>query len=169
MVPQVPENKAMVIYGRRTRMGEPGYRVFTEGGRSPMPIIESAEMMDIGPQTIEMDLRDVKVVADGVDRMAHVEARAVVRISDHPEAIMVAAEHLLHVNQSDVGRMARNLFEAHLRGVLMSNPFEEAKDKIRTGIMVKDLMGKDLMRIGVAVDELVVHQLKLRDGTPEVV
>ncbi|NIP36130.1 MAG: hypothetical protein GWN18_14370 [Thermoplasmata archaeon] len=133
-----------------------------------MPIIENAEMMDIGPQKVEVDLRDAKVVAGGSDKMARVSAHAVVRISDHPNDIIVAVEHLLHVNHSDVGRMARNLLEAHIRSVLRSNPFEEAKDKIRTGIMVKNLMGMDLIKLGVTVDELVINELKLRGETSEV-
>ncbi len=167
---KVPPDSAFVIYGRAMRPGSKvGFKVITSGGKFILPIIEAYERMDLQPQKIELDLRDVKVVDGGIDRIARVGAHAVVRLSDQQEDLMTAAQHLLHVNYREVGRMARNVFEAHLRSVLRSNPFEEAKDPIRTGIMVKNLVGKDLITIGVAVDELVIHELKLRGGTSEVV
>ena len=167
---KVPPDSAFVIYGRAMRPGtKVGFKVITSGGKFILPIIEAYERLDLQPQKIELDFRDVKVVDGGVDRIAKVSAHAVVRLSDEQEDLTMAAQHLLHVNYRDVGRMARNLFEAHLRSVLRSNPFEEAKDRIRAGIMVKNLLGMDLIKLGVAVDELVIHEIKLRGGTMEVV
>lgn len=166
---KVPPDSAFVIYGRTMRPGvKVGYMVIKEGGKFIFPIIEAYERLDLTPQKIELDFRDVKVVEGGVDKVARARAHAVVRISDHPEDLMTAAKHLLHVNYRDMGRMARNLFEAHLRGVLRTTPFEDAKDPMRTAVMVKNLMGKDLISVGVAVDELVIHELKLRGGGSEV-
>ena len=165
MVPQVPENKAMVIYGRKSAPGmKMGYIVLTRGGRSPLPIVESVEMMDIGPQKIELDHRDVKVVDGGVDRIAQVMARAVIRVPEDPDVLKVAVEHLLHVSYRDVGRMAGNIFEAHMRGVLRTTPWEEAKDPMTTAIRVREMMELDLLNIGVAVEELTIQELKLRGG-----
>lgn len=72
--------------------------VITKGGRSPIPIIETYEMMDIGPQNVELDHRDVKVIDGGVDRKASVRVSATVRITDDEHGLKVAAENLLHVN-----------------------------------------------------------------------
>lgn len=164
MVPTVPENKAMVIYGRRGKPGHGmGYTVITRGGRSAIPMIETYEMMDIGPQTVELDHRDVKVTDGGVDRKASVRVSATVRITDDEEGLLVAAEHLLHVNYRDVGRMARNFIEAWLRTVLRTTDIGEAShDLMRTALKVQQFVQHDLMNIGVQVEDLTIHELKLR-------
>jgi uncharacterized membrane protein YqiK len=163
MVPTVPENKAMVIYGRRTRTGGPGYQVLAKGGRSPMPIIEKVEMMDIGPQKIELDHRDVKILDGVVDMKASLRATATVRVLDDEEGLKVAAKHLLHVSSSDVGRMARNFTEAHLRTTLRSMDIRDATlDLGRTALTVQGKIQRDMHNIGVTVENLTIHELKLR-------
>jgi flotillin len=167
MVPTIPENKAMVIYGRTLRTGSTlaGYQVITKGGRSPLPIIENVEYMDIGPQNLELDHRDVKVIDGGVDKKASVRVTATVRISSDEDALMVAAEHLLHVSSGDVGRISRNFIEAYLRSVLRTMEIGQAKsDLIGTARKVQQMAAGVLMNIGVEVEKLTILELNLRGG-----
>lgn len=166
MVPIVPKNKAMVIYGRRSMSGHGmGYTVITRGGRSAIPVIETYEMMDIGPQTVELDHRDVKVTDGGVDRKASVRVSATVRITDDEAGLLVAAEHLLHLNYRDVGRMARNFIEARLRTVLRTTDIKEASyDLVGTALKVQMIVAQDMMAVGVIVEDLTIHELRLRGG-----
>jgi uncharacterized membrane protein YqiK len=166
MVPVVPEGKAMVLYGRKMAPGVMvGYRVITEGGRSPIPIIEAYEMMDLGPQKVEIDLRDIVVTSDGVDGKAGVRLTATVRIPKKERYLNVAAENLLHVNFSDVRRWAKQFIEAHLRGYLRMTPFERAtSDPLGTAAAIQSMVERDLTNIGVSVEGLTIHEMKPRDG-----
>jgi len=130
-----------------------------------MPIIESYEMMDIGPQNIELDHRDVKVTAGGVDRKASVRVTVTIRISDDESSLNVAAEHLLHVSHGDLRGIARNFIEARLRSVLRTTDFGQANsDLIGTARSVQSIAAQDLMRIGITVENLTIHELNLRGG-----
>ena len=164
MSPRVPENKVMVIYGRKMAPGSGvGFIIITKGGRSPIPIIETYEMMDIGPQNVELDHRDVKVTDGGVDRKASVRVSATVRITDDMSGLKVAAEHLLHVNYRAIGRMAKNFIEARVRTDLRTTDFKEASsDLTRTALKVQSMVQQDLMNVGVMVENLTIHELRLR-------
>lgn len=165
MVPTVPDGKALVQYGRKTRPGGPGFRVVTKGGASAMPIIDSIEFMDIGPQNIELDHRDVKMMSEGVDRKASLRATAIVSFLPDENGINLAVQHLLHVGHSDVGRMAERFTEAHARSYLRNMDINEATaDLMKTAVDVQKKVQKDMNAIGVTVDNLTIHELKLRGG-----
>jgi len=161
----VPENKAMVIYGWQTRPGSEhkGYKIITKDGGSGPPIITLSEMMDIGPQNIELDQRDVKILSDGVDRKASMRATAIVRFLKDEVGLHAAVEHLLHVNHSDVGKMARTFTEAKIRLKLRKMEIQEAtSDLMKTAQNIQEKVRMDLRSIGVTVDNLKIHELKLR-------
>lgn len=165
MVPTVPEGKALVLYGRKMRPGSGslGFIVMAKGGRSPMPIVETAELMDVGPQKVELDHNDVRVVQGGVDRRARARLSATVRVPDDEQMLALAAEHLLHVNFSDVQRWARTFIEAHLRGLLRDRDIDSVSaDMAGFARDLQDLVNMDLMAIGVAVEDLTIPELKLR-------
>lgn len=166
MSPRVPENKAMVIYGRKMAPGRGvGFIIVTKDSKSAIPIIETYEMMDIGSQNVELDHRDVKVTDGGVDRKASVRVSATVRITDDKHGLMVAAEHLLHVNYRDIGRMARNFIEARVRTALRTTDFKEASaDLTGTALKVQSMVRQEMMNVGIEVENLTIHELRLRGG-----
>ena len=166
MSPRVPENKVMVIYGRKMTPGSRvGFIIITKGGRSPLPIIETYEMLDTGPQNVELDHRDVKVTDGGVDRKASVRVSATVRITDDEYGLKVAAEHLLHVNYRDIGRMAKNFIEARVRTALRTTDFKEASsDLTRTALKVQSMVRQEMKNVGIEVEDLTIHELRLRGG-----
>jgi flotillin len=163
----VPENKAQVVYGRafRSQRGVIGYRVFTKMGKSTLPIVETSILMDIAPQKLELDHRDLKVMAGGQDRLASVRVTVTVGIPDEPDPLVVAAEHILRASHGDVARISRNFIEAHLRGVLRTLDFERAtSDLVGTARQVQQMAAQDLMNIGLKVEDLTIHELSLRGG-----
>jgi len=164
MSPRVPENKVMVIYGRKMAPGSRvGFVVITKGGRSPIPIIETYEMMDIGPQNVELDHRDIKVLAEGVDRKASMRATATVLVLDDEAGLHTAVQHLLHINHSDIGMMARRFIEARFRTTLRNMDIKEAtSDLMKTANDIQARIQKDMFAIGVTVGNLTLHELKLR-------
>jgi uncharacterized membrane protein YqiK len=163
----VPPDSALVIYGRvmdpRSRVG---YRVLTSGGKFIVPIVESYERLDLSTQKIELDFRDVKVIHEGVDKLAQVRARAEVGIGDSPDVLKVAAEHLLHVSQADIARISKEVFESALRAHLRKTPFEETSfDLTKTSVAVASKLKHDLLNIGIRIDDLLILELKLRGGS----
>jgi uncharacterized membrane protein YqiK len=162
----VPPDSALVVYGRvmDPRMRR-GYVILTEGGKLILPIIECYERLDLTTQKIELDLRDVKVTHEGVDRLAQVRAIAEVGIGDFEDVLHVAAEHLLHVSQADIGRMAREAFEGWLRVHLRKVPFEQAsEDPMAIASEMHMTLSKDLMNVGIAIKDIMILELKLRGG-----
>jgi hypothetical protein len=119
--------------------------------------------MDIRPQKIELDHRDVKVMSNGIDRKAVLNVSATVKFLDDEEGLMVATEHLLHVGHSDVGRMAKMFTEARIRSFLRDKEIREATfDLMRTAIHIQAMIQKDLNAIGLTVENLKIDELKLR-------
>jgi uncharacterized membrane protein YqiK len=130
-----------------------------------MPIYETSEMMDIGPQKVELDHRDVKMLSDGVDRKASIMATATVKFLMDEEGLQDAAEHLLHVNHSDVGRIAKNFIEARLRSTLRTMEIKVAtSDLTKTALHVQERVSDDMLDIGVVVENLTIHKLNPRGG-----
>ena len=165
MVPQIPEGKALVVYGRATRTGSghKGYRVFTKGAGGGPPIITKSELMDIGPQKIELNLWDVQVLSQGSDRKANLTLTANVRFPEDEEGLNVAVENLLHVGHSDVGRMAKNFTEARARAILRRMDIQDAtRDLMATAQEIQARVQRDMNAIGVTVKDLTIRELKLR-------
>ena len=68
---KVPPNKAMVIYGRKTRQGGPGYQVISGGGKFIIPIIESYDLISIAVRTLTFNLQDIKIDPGMYDDKPH--------------------------------------------------------------------------------------------------
>jgi uncharacterized membrane protein YqiK len=163
-----PPDSALVIYGRamnpRTKLG---YRVLTSGGKFIVPIVECYQILDLSTQKVELDFRDVKVIHEGVDKLAQVRAQAKVGIGGREDVLNVAAEHLLHVSQADIARISKEVFESALRAHFRKTPFEQTSfDLTKTAVAIATPLKHNLLNIGIQLDDLLVLELKLRGGAP---
>lgn len=163
MVPQVPSGKAMVVYGRKTRMGGPGYRVFTKGPAPVMPIIESFELLDISPKTIELDLKDVKTGLEGV--RANIRVSVTYKVGEQESALLVAAEHILGLPEEDVRAIVRNVMEGTIRTVvrMLDDPGLEGKPYLISD-RARPVARTDLLNMGLDVENLTIEHLRTVEG-----
>ena len=61
--------------------------------------------------------------------------------------------------------MAKNFIEARVRTDLRTTDFKEASsDLTRTALKVQSMVQQDLMNVGVMVENLTIHELRLRGG-----
>ncbi len=162
---KVPPNKAMVIYGRRTRMGGPGYQVISGGGKFILPIIESYEFLSIEVRTQEFDLKDVKLdpgMYDDKSPRIAIEATALVKVGSSREELMVAAEHLMGKTDDEIDHMSRKIIEGQIRTVLRDYP-RETIDKERDAVAARIQMSaqQDLLNVGLDVRAFTLNRVHL--------
>ncbi len=163
---KVPPNKAMVIYGRKTRQGGPGYQVISGGGKFILPIIESYEFLSIEVRTLEFDLKDVKLdpgMYDDESPRIAIEATALVKVGSSREELMVVAEHLMGKTNEEIDHMSRKIIEGHIRTVLRGFP-RETIDKERDAVAARIQMSaqQDLLNVGLDVRAFTLNRVHLK-------
>ena len=116
---KVPPDKAMVIYGRKTKTkkGTRGYEVVSGGGRFIMPVFQGFMYMPLDVRTLEIAVKDI--VTDVVTSGAKINTKAVaqVKIGSDRASLNTAAEQLLHKTDAEINDIALKTLEGHVRGI----------------------------------------------------
>jgi flotillin len=159
---KVGPNEVLIIFGRRTRGAERGYRIVRGGGTFVMPFREKVERMSL--ELLQFDVRTPETyTAHGVP--VQLDGVCMVKVDGSPEVIERAAEQFLSRGREDIVRTAMQAVEGHLRAAVGSMSIEEIyRERQRLVAAVRDLAEPDLHRMGLAIISLTIRNIADRQG-----
>ena len=134
-----------------------GFRVVPGGRAFKYPFIESVERMDISLINVPMTVQGA--YSEGGIPL-HVHAVANVKVSSDPKSVGNAIERFLGRGRNEIGRVAKETLEGHLRGVLATmTPEEVNEDRLKFAQQLSDEAEEDLAKLGLELDTLKIQHV----------
>ncbi|WP_428262184.1 flotillin family protein [Haliangium sp.] len=134
-----------------------GFRVIHGGWAIRRPFIETVERMDISLITVPMSMQGA-YSEGGIPLNMH--AIANVKVSSKPELVSNAIERFLGRGRNEIGRVAKETLEGHLRGVLATmTPEEVNEDRLKFAETLSDEAEDDLAKLGLEIDTLKIQHV----------
>ncbi len=160
---KVPPDKAMVIYGRKTKTkkGTRGYEVVSGGGRFIMPVFQGFMYMPLDVRTLEIAVKDI--VTDVVTSGAKINTKAVaqVKIGSDRASLNTAAEQLLHKTDAEINDIALKTLEGHVRGICATMTVEAINsDRDAVAASIQTQAAKDLRNMGIEIRSFVIRDIE---------
>src|SRR3990170_3247676 len=158
---KVPPDKAMVVYGRKTREGHAGYQVITGGGKFIVPIVEAYEFISLDVRTLDVVVTDI--ITDVRQSGAKMSIRSVaqVRISDDMPTLRTAATQLLHKRDPEINEIALKTLEGHVRGICATLTIEQINsERDAIASQIQGLAANDLKNIGMEIRSFVIKEIE---------
>ncbi len=145
-------NEVLVFSGR----GEQGYRIIKGGRGWRTPLLERVDRLDLTNMIIEVNVTGA-YSKGGIP--LNVQGVANVKIDGH-DALGNAVERLLSKPREEVVRMAKDVLEGNLRGVLSQlTPEEVNEDKIAFAQQLLDEADHDLAKLGLKLDTMKIQNV----------
>ena len=148
-------NEVLVISGR-------GRYRFVRGGTFVRPIVERAQMLSLGLQTLDVNAADaytkqgVKVLVGGV---------AQVKVNSDEDSIRLAAEQFLGKPSSEIARVALQVIDGYLRAILGSLSVEDIYlSRAEFAKSVRSVAQTDLDLMGLQIVSLTVRHVADEEG-----
>ncbi len=134
-----------------------GFRIVSSGRVLRVPLLESANLLDCRPRTIECQLTNA-YSKGGIP--LQVVGSAVYRLAMTQPTVTSAIERFLGRDRSEVDRVAKELIEGHLRGVVAVLTVAELQDDHeKVADVVIDDLGYDLEKLGAEIDSLTLTKI----------
>jgi flotillin len=153
-------NEILIFSGRRRKSvdgGSIGYRVIFGGRAFRIPIIESAERMDM--TTISVPVEVSNAYAKGGIPL-HIQAIANVKISNDPHVAGNAIERLLGRDHAEIARICGETLEGNLRGVVATmTPEQVNEDRLEFAERITHDVERDLAKLGLHIDILKIQSV----------
>jgi len=153
-------NEILIFSGRKHRSADGrdvGFRVVNGGRGFRVPIVENVSRMDVSLISVPMQVQGA--YSEGGIPLS-VNAIANVKISTDPRFMGNAIERFLGVNRQDVGRVAQQTLEGHLRGVLATmTPEEVNEDRLKFAKHLGESAEPDLQKMGLQLDTLKIQHV----------
>ncbi|MCA9675152.1 MAG: flotillin family protein, partial [Myxococcales bacterium] len=153
-------NEILIFSGRRQTTPDGrqvGFRVVFGGRGVRVPVVESVVRMDVS--NISVNMQVTGAYSDGGIPLS-VSAVANVKISTDTRFVGNAIERFLGVNRNEIGRVAKETLEGHLRGVLATmTPEEVNEDRLKFAKHLKDSANPDLEKLGLGLDTLKIQHV----------
>ncbi|MEZ4365849.1 MAG: SPFH domain-containing protein [Kofleriaceae bacterium] len=153
-------NEILIFSGRRHVAAdgrEVGFRVVFGGRGFRMPIVENVERMDVSLISVAMEVKGA-YSEGGIPLM--MDAIANVKVSTDPRYIGNAIERFLGRGRGEIGRVAKETLEGHLRGVLATmTPEEVNEDRLKFAKQLEESSGPDLEKLGLHLDTLKIQHV----------
>jgi len=153
-------NEILIFSGRSHRSGdgrEVGFRVVFGGRGFRVPIVESVRRMDVSQISVPMMVQGA--YSEGGIPLT-VNAIANVKVSTDQRFIGNAIERFLGVGRQEVGRVAQQTLEGHLRGVLAKmTPEEVNEDRLTFAKHLGESALPDLQKLGLQLDTLKIQHV----------
>jgi flotillin len=151
-------NEVLVFAGREHRADDGhsvGFRVVYGGRAFRMPIFERVERMDMSLISVPMQISGA-YSNGGIPLTVHAVAN--VKISADPNVIGNAIERFLGHSRADIGRVAKETLEGHLRGVLATmTPEDVNEDRLKFADRLTEEAENDLRKLGIQLDVLKIQ------------
>jgi flotillin len=163
---KVPPDKAMVVYGRRTKeAGAVGYQVISGGGKFIVPIIESYEYLPLDVRTLDVGVSDIVTDVNTSGAKINIKSVTQVKVSSEESSLKVAAEHLLHKSNAEINEIALKTLEGHVRGVCATMTIEAINsDRDTISQKIQKMAAQDLMNMGIEIRSFVIKEIEDEHG-----
>lgn len=153
----VRPGEVLVLSGRST-VGpdgqQRGYRVVTGGRALRIPVLESAERMDLGPFPFSLDLRNLYARGGPID----LRASAAIELSSDPRLLPNAVERFLGRSNEEAVEVARQTLEGALRTVMAELDLQMIQaDIARVTSAVRKEVAYDLEKLGFELESFVIE------------
>lgn len=143
--------------GRSTQDGRKGYRIIKGGRGWRMPLIERVDRLDLTNMIIEVEVRGA-YSKGGIP--LNVQGVANIKIAGHEPVLGAAVERLLGKPREEVVKMAKDVLEGNLRGVLSRlTPEEVNEDKLAFAEKLLEEAEHDLGRLGLVLDTMKIQNV----------
>jgi flotillin len=153
-------NEILIFSGRRHGTpdgGDVGFRVVFGGRGFRVPIVESVARMDVSQISVPMMVQGA--YSEGGIPLT-VNAIANIKISTDRRFVNNAIERFLGVGRQEVGRVAQQTLEGHLRGVLAKmTPEEVNEDRLKFAKHLSESSEPDLQKLGLHLDTLKIQHV----------
>jgi flotillin len=153
-------NEILVFSGRQNVLADGrrvGFRVVFGGRAFRMPLLETVERMDISLITVPMTVHGA-YSEGGIPLNMH--AIANVKVSSNPKFVGNAIERFLGRGRNEIGRVAKETLEGHLRGVLATmTPEEVNEDRLKFAEKLSNEAEDDLAKLGLELDTLKIQHV----------
>ena len=167
---KVGPNEVLVISGRRRQnllpSGETtdvGYRICKGGGAFVWPIVEKYDTLSLELLTLSVGTKDEVYTVQGVPVL--VDGVAQVKVRGDDVSIGTAAEQFLSKGQEEVGRVATQTLEGHLRAILGAMTVEDIyKNRDAFSNRVQDVAASDLANMGLQIVSFTLKDIRDNHG-----
>jgi flotillin len=154
-------NEILIFSGRKHQTPdgrEIGFRVVHGGRGVRVPLVESVVRMDVSNISIAMQVSGA--YSEGGIPLT-VSAVANVKVSTDRRFVANAIERFLGVPRQEIGRVAKETLEGHLRGVLATmTPEEVNEDRLKFAKQLEASAGPDLEKLGLSLDTLKIQHVE---------
>ncbi len=147
-------NEVLIFSGG---LGKGGYRV-VKGGRSlRTPLFERVDRLDLTNMIIDVSVNNA-YSKGGIPLM--VQGVANLKIAGHDPRLGNAVERLLGKDRKEVARIAKDVLEGTLRGVLAGlTPEEVNNDKLAFASKLLSEAEQDLQKLGLVLDNMKIQNV----------
>jgi len=138
-----PANKILVVYGKT--LGEQSAMCYAGGGTFVWPVIQDYKYLDLAPINVEVNLRDA---LKQQNIRSSLPAKFKVAVSNKPGMMIIAAERLLGLDQSQIKALAHDIITSQI--VIEINNVDVdliKKEKFVNSIYIK--VGHELKKVGL--------------------
>lgn len=146
-------NEVLVFSGTGAR----GYRIIKGGRGWRVPLIEAVDRLDLTNMIIEVNVT-AAYSKGGIP--LNVQGVANVKIDGLEPNLSNAVERLLQKRREEIIRMAKDVLEGNLRGVLSQlTPEQVNEDKIMFAQKLLDEADHDLAKLGLKLDTMKIQNV----------
>lgn len=153
-------NEVLIFSGRRRAHPDGtvrGYRIIKGGRGWRIPLIERVDRLDLTNMIIDVEVTGA-YSKGGIP--LNIQGVANIKIAGYDPLLGAAVERLLGKPRSEVVRMAKDVLEGNLRGVLSRlTPEEVNEDKIAFAEKLLEEAEHDLGRLGLALDTMKIQNV----------
>ena len=162
-------NQVLVISGRRRSMATAdgrkesvGFRIRVGGGAFVWPVFERVDMLSLELMTLEVKTPEV-YTEQGVPIM--VDGVAQIKVQGTDVAIRNASERFLGMTRQEIGNIALQTLEGHLRAILGTLTVEQVyKNRDMFAQRVQEVSSADLANMGLAMDSFTIRDIRDSQG-----
>ncbi|MCA9492271.1 MAG: flotillin family protein [Myxococcales bacterium] len=152
-------NEVLIFSGRRrtTAEGSKGYRIIKGGRGWRLPLVERVDRLDLTNMIIDVEVRGA-YSKGGIP--LNVQGVANIKVAGHEPVLGAAVERLLGKPRDELVKIAKDVLEGNLRGVLSRlTPEEVNEDKIAFAEKLLEEAEHDLGRLGLLLDTMKIQNV----------
>lgn len=148
-------NEVLIVSGSGT--GATNYKVVKGGRHFRVPLFQRVDRLDLTNMVIDVSVTGA-YSKGGIPLM--VQGVANLKVAGHEPVLGKAAERLLGKSREDIIRIAKDVLEGNLRGVLARlTPEEVNEDKIAFAEELMQEAEADLSRLGLVLDNMKIQNV----------
>jgi len=161
---KVGPDEALIVSGRKRKLktgGEVGFRIVKGGATFVWPVLEVCKIISL--RIMPLDVNSSAYTSQGVQVM--VEGVAQIKIDSKEEAIATAAEQFLSLPFEQIGQIATQTLEGHLRSIVGNLTVEQInQNRDAFAQKVQELAATDLVNMGLTIISFTIKEISDKNG-----